>query len=187
MRRVTQFRVVDTPLGQLTYGLRIKRVKNWNLRVKEEQVHLSVPVGVGTQQADAFICSRAAWIFRALERQGRACPVPEEEVSRQECARRLSAALERVYPLAASLGVERPTLRLRKMKSQWGNCHYRQGCITLNTALAACPQALQDYVALHELVHFLHPDHGPGFYRAMDTLMPDWKVRRRRLKEYALV
>ena len=183
---MTQLRVVDTPLGQLTYGLSVKRVKNWNLRVKEGQVLLSVPVRVGVQQADAFICSRAVWIFRALEQQSRACPVPAEELSRQECARRLSAALERVYPLVAPLGVERPTLRLRKMKSQWGNCHYRQGYITLNTALAACPQALQDYVALHELVHFLHPDHGPGFYGVMDTLMPDWKVRRRRLKEYTL-
>jgi len=37
-------------------------------------------------------------------------------------------------------------------------------------------------VALHELVHFLHHDHGPGFYAQMDALMPDWKGRRRALK-----
>ena len=48
------------------------------------------------------------------------------------------------------------------MKSQWGNCHWRQGYITLNTALARCPGTLRDYVALHELVHFVHPDHGPA-------------------------
>ncbi len=186
MRRVTQLRMVDTPLGQLTYGLSVKRVKNWNLRVKERQVLLSVPLRVGAAQADAFIRARAAWIFRALERQSRACPVPAEPLTRQECARRLSAAVERMYPLVSGLGVARPTLCLRKMKSQWGNCHYRQGYITLNTALAACPEELQDYVALHELVHFLHPDHGPGFYAAMNALMPDWKVRRGRLKEYAL-
>ena len=100
--------------------------------------------------------------------------------------KRLSAALERVYPLVESYGVPKPTLRLRKMKSQWGNCHYRQGYITLNTALASCPEGLRDYVALHELVHFLHPNHGPNFYNTMDMLMPDWKERRRGLKNYQL-
>lgn len=43
-----------------------------------------------------------------------------------------------------------------------------------------------DYVALHELVHFLHPNHGPGFYAVMDRLMPDWKEKRARLKGCAL-
>ena len=82
-------------------------------------------------------------------------------------------------------GVPAPQIKLRKMKSQWGNCHYRQGYITLNTALARCPEFLRDYVALHELVHFLHHDHGPGFYAAMDVRMPDWRKRRQDLKKYA--
>lgn len=96
----------------------------------------------------------------------------------------MSEALERVYPLVAPLGVGFPSLKLRALKSQWGNCHWAQGYITLNTALARCPEELRDYVALHELVHFLHHDHGPGFYARMDGLMPDWRKRRRALKGY---
>ena len=53
-------------------------------------------------------------------------------------------------------------------------------------ALAALPEELMDYVTLHELVHFLHPNHGPGFYAVMDRLMPDWKEKRARLKGCAL-
>ena len=106
-------------------------------------------------------------------------------MSREEQARLLREALERVYPLAASLGVAFPELKLRKLKSQWGNCHWAQGYITLNTALARCPEELRDYVALHELVHFLHHDHGPGFYARMDALMPDWRRRRKTLKGYS--
>ena len=96
----------------------------------------------------------------------------------------LGEALDRVYPLVQPLGVAWPELRLRRMKSQWGNCHWRQGYITLNTALARCPETLRDYVALHELVHFVHPDHGPGFYGLMDRLMPDWRQRRKELRRY---
>jgi len=51
--------------------------------------------------------------------------------------------------------------------------------------LARCPEPLRDYVALHELVHFLHHDHGSGFYAAMDARMPDWRARRQKLKGYA--
>lgn len=181
-----QLRVVDTPLGQVTYTLTHKRVKNWNLRVREGQVLLSVPLRIGVRQADAFIQDRSEWIVRALERQEQAEKQPLEELPRTVCLERLEAALARVCPLTARLGVSRPGLRLRKMKSQWGNCHYRQGYITLNTMLAACPEELQDYVCLHELVHFLHPNHGAGFYAAMDKLMPDWKVRRAELKKYRL-
>lgn len=184
---MTQLRVVDTPQGQLTYELTAKRIKNWNLRVRDGRVLLSVPLSVRAGQADEFIRQRSQWIFRALERQNRREKQPLEQLSPQECARRLSAAVERVYPLVSGLGVARPALRLRKMRSQWGNCHYRQGYITLNTALASCPEELRDYVALHELVHFLHPDHGPGFYGVMDGLMPDWKSRRAQLKAYGLV
>ena len=102
-----------------------------------------------------------------------------------DIARLLEEAVLRVYPLVAGSGVPMPQIKLRKMKSQWGNCHYRQGYITLNTALARCPEFLRDYVALHELVHFLHHDHGPGFYAAMDARMPDWRKRRQDLKRYA--
>lgn len=183
---MAQLRMIDTPLGQVTYTLTHKRIKNWNLRVREGQVLLSVPLRVSVGQADDFILSRAQWILRAVERQEQSETQELEELPRKECLERLQAALERVYPLVVSLGVVKPQLRLRKMKSQWGNCHYRQGYITLNTALAACPEGLRDYVALHELVHFLHPNHGVGFYATMDRLMPDWKLRRKELKKYRL-
>ena len=181
-----QLRAVDSAAGPITYGLTRKRVKNWNLRVREGKVLLSVPLRVRDDQADAFILSRTDWILRALERQKQTGKQALERLPRNECMDRLNAALERVYPMVGSLGVARPQLRLRSMKSQWGNCHYGQGYITLNTALASCPEPLRDYVALHELVHFLHPDHGPGFYAVMDALMPDWKDRRRTLKTYQL-
>lgn len=178
--------MVDTDFGTVTYALTRKKIKNWNLRVREGQVILSVPLRVSDVQADEFVRGRADWILRALERQNAAEKTPLEELPREVCMVRLNEALERVWPLVTTLGVTKPQLRLRKMHSQWGNCHYRQGYITLNTALASCPEELRDYVALHELVHFLHPDHGPGFYAVMDKLMPDWKQRRRMLKNYRL-
>lgn len=182
----TQQRIVPTPEGTICYTLSCKRVKNWNLRVKDGQVMLSVPVRVSAPAADEFIRGKAQWIVRAQARQQSADKLPLEQLPRDLCMDILCRAVERTYPLVIPLGVVRPQVRLRKMRSQWGNCHWLQGCITLNTALASCPEHLQDYVVLHELVHFLHHDHGPGFYGTMDRLMPDWKQRRRELKQYRI-
>ena len=180
----TQTRTVRTDRGPVTYTLTRKAIRNWNLRVRDGQVFLSAPLRVSNLQADLFIQSRADWIYTAVNRQQQNTHHTPEVLPRTECMQVLSAALERMLPLAAPLGVARPELRLRKMRSQWGNCHYQQGYITLNTALAGCPEPLQDYVVLHELVHFLHHDHGQPFKATMTRLMPDWKLRRCELKAF---
>lgn len=180
-----QFRLVDTPCGPIPVLLRHRRVKNLNLRVGADgTVALSIPLRYPLDRAEDFLRDKSGWIARALERQraGQARPLPP--VDREECAARLGEALDRVWPLVAPLGIPKPALKPRALKSQWGNCHWAQGYITLNTALARCPEELRDYVALHELVHFLHHDHGPGFYARMDALMPDWRARRRALRGY---
>ena len=180
-----QYRLVATPEGPITYRLVKKRVKNLNLRLdRTGEVVLSVPLRCPAERADAFVIEKSGWIVGHLPRPEEAPPLMPEP-DRRECARLLEEAVLRVYPLVAGSGVPMPQIKLRKMKSQWGNCHYRQGYITLNTALARCPEFLRDYVALHELVHFLHHDHGPGFYAAMDARMPDWRKRRQELKRYA--
>ena len=98
----------------------------------------------------------------------------------------LRASLERMWPLVEPLGVKKPELKARFMTSRWGSCHWTRGIIVLNTALTVVPQELLDYVTLHELVHFLHPNHGAGFYAAMDRLLPEWRVRRSALRSYTL-
>lgn len=180
-----QLRLVDTPEGPLTYTLTRKRVKNLNLRIGARgEIKVSVPLRCCVRQADDFVREKSGWILDACRRQEERQRAPLPEVSREESTERLNRALERVYLLVEPLGVAFPALKLRMLKSQWGNCHWTQGYITLNIALARCPEELRDYVALHELVHFLHHDHGAGFYAQMDALMPDWRRRRKALKGF---
>lgn len=180
-----QLRLVDTLCGPITYTLTRKRVKNLNLRIGSGgEISVSIPLRCPVKQADDLIREKSGWILDAIGRRRERQAEPLPAVPREECARLLNEALVRVYPLVEPLGVVFPVLKLRALKSQWGNCHWAQKYITLNTALARCPEELRDYVALHELVHFLHHDHGPGFYARMDVLMPDWRQRRKALKRY---
>ena len=181
-----QLRRVNTPAGELTYRLVRKQVKNLNLRVRPGgEIVLSVPLGCSEQRADQMIWERSGWISSVWARLEKEDVPLSPACSREETLARLTGAVDRVYPLVRSLGVAYPRIKIRKMRSQWGNCHWMQGYITLNIALARCPECLQDYVALHELIHFLHHDHGTEFRAKMDMLMPEWKTRRDELKKYA--
>ena len=72
------------------------------------------------------------------------------------------------------------------MRSQWGSCS-STGKISLNTHLIKVPFDLIDYVVLHELCHLKHLNHSRRFYNLMDSHMPGWKARRKRLNGYCEV
>lgn len=178
-------RSVKTECGEITYYLERKRVKNLNLRINSTgKVMVSIPNRCGVKYADELICKKAEWITTILTQREKNSATLLPAVTKEESRSQLMQAVEAMYPLVREMGVTMPAVKVRKMKSQWGNCHWAQGYITLNTALSRCPRELREYVALHELVHFLHHDHSVLFYGAMDQRMPDWRERRSLLKRY---
>ena len=104
---------------------------------------------------------------------------------RAESERLCRAACDRLYPHFAPLGVPRPEIRMRAMRSCWGNCRPECAVVTFNALLAAVPEEDIEYVAAHELTHFLHADHSPAFYAALGRVIPDWKARRAALRKLA--
>lgn len=79
------------------------------------------------------------------------------------------------------LRVQRPDVRVQRMRTKWGSCNRKGGRLLLNTWLAKKPPECLDYIVLHELTHLLEPDHGPGFVAIMDKHMPAWRRVRDRL------
>lgn len=80
------------------------------------------------------------------------------------------------------------TLQVRAMKSRWGTCTPGKKKITLNLNLMYAPPEYMEYVALHELIHFLEIYHNANFYAILSEFMPDWKVRQETLnKEYSQI
>ncbi len=71
----------------------------------------------------------------------------------------------------------------RKAKSRWGSCSSRNS-VNLNTRLLLCPPEIRDYVIVHELCHIRHKNHSKDFWNLVGRYLPDWKERRKRLREY---
>lgn len=78
-----------------------------------------------------------------------------------------------------------PELRIRNMKSQWGNCRAERNIITLNSRLAQFDTQVIRFVVLHEYCHFIEQNHSPAFYSELAKVMPDWKKYDSFLKKQA--
>lgn len=105
---------------------------------------------------------------------------------REQAKQVFSESLERLYPVVETFGVQFPTLTVRTMKSRWGSCMVQKNQINLNLQLIKMPISCIDYVMLHELIHFLYPNHGTEFKSFLTKYMPDWKERKKQLNEMIL-
>lgn len=75
-----------------------------------------------------------------------------------------------------------PSLVVRKMTSRWGVCNIAAKKITLNLELIKKDITLIDYVIVHELAHFIHPDHSKKFWLLVEKNYQDYKSARKVLK-----
>lgn len=76
-----------------------------------------------------------------------------------------------------------PNLKIRKMISRWGVCNIKNHNVTLNYHLVKYDICCLDYVIVHELSHFIHPNHSRDFWDLVSKYYPQYKICRKMLKE----
>lgn len=79
-----------------------------------------------------------------------------------------------------------PLIEIKKLKSRWGACFPRQNKVSFNLALVHIEKYLINYVIIHELCHFIQPNHSKLFYQEIEKRMPDYKVKIKKLKEIGI-
>lgn len=90
-------------------------------------------------------------------------------------------SFERCWPRFPKSAAGKPRISIRRMKKRWGSLS-KNGRLTLNRDLIRAPKECIDYVITHELCHLNYQDHGPGFYRLLAKVMPDWERRKAKLE-----
>lgn len=76
-----------------------------------------------------------------------------------------------------------PNLKIRKMTSRWGVCNIRNHNVTLNYQLSKYQMCCLDYVIVHELSHFIYPNHSRDFWSLVGKYYPKYKECRKMLRE----
>ena len=72
--------------------------------------------------------------------------------------------------------------KIKKLSSAWGIYHRRENYISFNIDLIEKDIESIDYVVLHEICHIFYMDHQKKFWALVEKYMPDYKIRRKKLK-----
>lgn len=75
-----------------------------------------------------------------------------------------------------------PNLKIRKMTSRWGVCNIKNHNVTLNLELSKYNIECLNYVIVHELSHFIHPNHSKDFWFLVSKYYPNYKEVRKYLR-----
>lgn len=167
----------------LHYNLEYKKVKNINLRIKNDMsINVSAPKRVSIKRIEAFITQKADFIFAALEKYAQQKKAAVQYFTEDELKNGILNMCRQVYPYFEDVLKEFPRITFRKMKSCWGSCRPAKGALTFNTNLMYAPKDCVSYVVCHEFTHFIQPNHSPQFYAELSKICPDWKTQRAILK-----
>lgn len=100
----------------------------------------------------------------------------------REARRDFAARCDRWAPLVGAL----PTrVALSSARTRWGSAS-AEGVVRLSWRLIQLPEALIDYVVVHELAHLHELNHSPAFWAHVARVLPDHATRRQALREVML-
>jgi predicted metal-dependent hydrolase len=96
--------------------------------------------------------------------------------------RALEIVSARVSHYSEIMGVSPAGVKITSAGARWGSCSARNSlCFPYKIALL--PEELVDYIVVHELAHIRVKNHGKGFYREVESFMPDYRARIKKIKE----
>ncbi len=104
---------------------------------------------------------------------------PRRKQNRELARQRITRRVEYFAPL---VGVTYNRIFIKEQKTRWGSCS-SLGNLNFNWKLILLNEELLDYVVVHELAHRKQMNHSPTFWAEVERVLPDYRERRRRLKE----
>ena len=164
---------------KIEYEIIQKRIKNMYIQIKDGKVYVKVPKKVSIKKAKEFAELKASWIYKTIKKES--LKKPEIQIDKNILLEKAKI----IYPEIMNELVEKTKLipksyRIRDIKYAWGSCSTKKN-ITLSLKLAGKERPLIEYVILHELCHLKYMNHSKDFWNLVETYMPDYKERRKKL------
>lgn len=178
---------------ELPYSIRwsSRRRRSYGFVVdREGALRFSAPRWVHVAELLDFAQRRKRFIQKRLEEleARRARQVDRKELAGKWCEfpeiwyRRASRVIlvPRVRHWAKVVGVTVEKVRINGGHTVWGSCN-SLGDINLSWRLLMVPEALREYVIVHEVCHRRHMNHGKRFWALVAKYVPDYVEKRRQL------
>jgi predicted metal-dependent hydrolase len=89
---------------------------------------------------------------------------------------------ERVRQFAKQYNFMPKQVKITSARTRWGSCS-QNGTLNFTWRLVMAPLDVIDYVIVHELVHLRVKDHSSKFWKAVESIYPEYKKQRKWLRE----
>lgn len=146
---------------------------------------IKAPVRMPEREIKRFLEQRRYWIYKqtkhVLEEDAERICRSGEEIKRLRRQARI-VLTEKTDYYKSMIGVDYKQLRIGDQKTRWGSCSSK-ATISYNWRLVLMPDEIMDYVVVHELCHLLEMNHSKEFWNQVSRIIPDYKTRRKWLKE----
>ena len=142
-------------------------------------VTVSVPYIIPYAAALAFFKLKREWVLQTVAKQKEKYKdVPKAEPGVVDALRKQakSELPSRLKELADRYGFVYNRVAIKHNVTNWGSCSTKSN-INLNLNIVRLPNALRDYILLHELCHLRHHDHGQAFHLLLEHVCTDNLLR----------
>lgn len=147
-----------------------------------------VPYRFPQKEIDKLLEEKAAWIeknmkiLREQKKEKAELPRYTEKEIKQLFEKAMAHIPKRVRYFSDIIGVDYRRITIRNQKTRWGSCS-AMGGLNFNCLLMETPPEVIDYVVVHELCHRKEMNHSERFWKEVETVLPDYKVQVKWLKE----
>lgn len=149
---------------------------------KDREILVRAPNAASLEEIRTFVSSHTDWILKHLALQEeRSLPSLSGEAEAELRARALADLPGRTAAWAARMGITYSGVKITSARTRFGSCNSRGG-IAYSFRLMQFPEAVIDYVVVHELAHRKEMNHSARFYAIVAKYIPDYKQRIRLLK-----
>ena len=90
---------------------------------------------------------------------------------------------ERTMTFGKMLGLVPKAVKVNDAKTRWGSCSSK-GNINFSWRLIMADGDVIDYVIVHELAHLIELNHSPRFWAVVESILPDYERRKKKLKQF---
>lgn len=175
-------------LENISYGVtRSKRAKRMRISVRPDgSVTLIIPHRASEAIGQQFVQEKSAWIIATIARLQQSAKAPHIKRTNKDFLqhkyRALRLARRKVELFSKQLGVQHGIVNVKNQKTRWGSCS-KTGNLSFNFRILFLHEDLQNYLVIHELCHLKEFNHSPRFWKAVESIFPEYRNARRELKQ----
>ncbi len=171
---------------EISYTVIRSKRKTLAIQIKPDgSVVVRAPMKATQQQVEAAVNKHRGWIEKQVERQrqrfAREQAITPEQIEQLKQQARACIPPKVAY-YAAKMGVEPAGITITGAKTRFGSCSGKNR-LCFSCFLMQYPEEAIDYVVVHELAHIRHKHHQKAFYALVESILPDYRERRKLLKK----